>query len=265
MEFQLPNIRKLFKPDPGYMLFDCDLSGADAQVVAWEAEDVDLKAAFRAGMKIHAKNATDIFGKEFTDAPGDITHKGTPKGRLYDQCKRGIHLTNYGGTPFTMNLTPEIGWPVAVASKFQSTWFRLHPGVKEWHERVNFNLQKTRQTANAFGYRIVWFDRIEGLLPQALAWGPQSTVAEVTYRGLIQLCEALPWVDPLLQVHDSIVFQVPFHRAEQYDLIIPHLRVEVPYPDPLFIPWGVKTSAQSWGDAHEPEGVDFKRIQGVGV
>src|SRR5215213_5100571 len=88
MSVDLPNIRKLFIPDPGYTIFDCDLSGADAQVVAWEAEDEDLKAAFKKGLKIHAKNAEDIFKEEFLSAPGDIKTKSTPKGKLYDQCKR---------------------------------------------------------------------------------------------------------------------------------------------------------------------------------
>ena len=39
----MPNIRKLYVPDPGYEIFDIDFSGADAQVVAWEADDKPLK------------------------------------------------------------------------------------------------------------------------------------------------------------------------------------------------------------------------------
>ena len=46
----LPNIRKFIVPDPGYLIVDADLSGADAQVVAWEADDADLKEAFRDGV-----------------------------------------------------------------------------------------------------------------------------------------------------------------------------------------------------------------------
>ena len=57
----LPNVRELFLPDPDHVMFECDLKGADAQVVAWEADDEDLKAAFRAGIDVHSKNAKDIF------------------------------------------------------------------------------------------------------------------------------------------------------------------------------------------------------------
>ena len=38
-KIKLPNVRKMFVPDLGYVVFDCDLAGADAQVVAWEAGD----------------------------------------------------------------------------------------------------------------------------------------------------------------------------------------------------------------------------------
>ena len=53
LSIRLPNVRKLFITDPGYVMYEADLKGADAQVVAWEAEDDDLKAAFRAGVDIH--------------------------------------------------------------------------------------------------------------------------------------------------------------------------------------------------------------------
>ena len=41
--FRLPQIRKFFVPDPGKILFDVDLAGADAQIVAWEANDEPLR------------------------------------------------------------------------------------------------------------------------------------------------------------------------------------------------------------------------------
>lgn len=65
----LPNVRKLIIPDPGYAIYEADLAGADAQVVAWEAEDDDLKSAFRAGLDVHSKNAEDMWGTEFTRLP----------------------------------------------------------------------------------------------------------------------------------------------------------------------------------------------------
>ena len=58
---ELPNIHKLFIPDPGHFIAEADLSSAEAQVVAWEAGDQDLMEAFKAGLNVHIKNARDVF------------------------------------------------------------------------------------------------------------------------------------------------------------------------------------------------------------
>lgn len=248
MTANLPNVRKLFIPDRGYVIFDADLSGADAQVVAWEADDEDLKRAFRAGLKIHAKNAEDIFGDEFRNSPG------YPKGKLYDQSKRAVHATNYGASPFTLNKNPDLRWPLPRAQDFQRKWFSLHPGIKGWHSRTQHALNTTRTVANRFGYRIIYFDRIDNLLPQALAWVPQSTVAIVARKGALRLAKELPYIEILMQVHDSLVFQVPIAHADRIDLIRKTLEIVIPYPDPLIIPWGMARSEVSWGDVKDVKG-----------
>lgn len=249
-EFRLPNIRKMFIPDRGKVIVDADLAGADAQVVAWEADDAKLKELFRAGKSVHLANGEDLLGAEFTSAPGHHKDLGTPKGQLYDQLKRFVHTTNYLGSAFNLSKNPAIGWKLHLCSARQQRWFSLHPGILSWHKRVEGEIYTSRSIRNRFGYRIVYFDRIDSVLTQAVAWGPQSTVAEVCFRGALQLC-TLPWVEPLIQVHDSLVFQIPIHRwgeATTLDTIRRHLTVPVPYSDPLIIGWGIAGSEKSWGD-----------------
>ena len=254
-EIILPNVRKLFVPDRGYTLFEADLSGADAQVVAWEADDADLKTAFRSGVKIHEKNARDIYGRERYDgAAGDRSNKSTPKGRMYDACKRRIHATNYGASAFRLASTPDVGGTVVENERFQSEWFRLHPGIKTWHRRVERSLATTRSVSNKFGYRIHYFDRIENCFTEALAWIPQSTVAETCFRGALQVeAQFQDKVQFLLQVHDSLVFQIKTCDVDttMLQLLKLALCVTVPYDDPLVIPWEFSCSTRSWGDCEK--------------
>lgn len=237
--FTFPNIRKLFIPDPGMTLFDVDLAGADAQVVAWEAEDDDLKAKFRAGVKIHAANAKDIYG-----AQAGADGKRPP---YYKRAKLGCHLTNYGGQART--LAKGLGMTMKEAEWFQSRWFSMHPGIKTWREEVENSLMTTRSVRNKFGFRRFYFGRIEGLLPQALAWIPQSTVAHVINQGLCNIAESKTEMELLLQVHDSLVGQFPTHLQRK---LLPILRqcltVPIPYPDPLIIGTSLDLSTKSWGD-----------------
>lgn len=236
----LPNIRKIFIPDPGYTMFDCDLAGADAQVVAWECEDDDLKAAFRAGLDVHSKNAEDMWGTTFTKL------QGSARKEKRQECKKGVHATNYLGSPPTLAKT--LGWTIHQADQFQKRWFSLHPKIKQWHIRLQRTLDTTKTISNAFGYRRVYFDRPDKVLSQAVAWIPQSTVGLVSFFGALQLEAQAPWVEMLLQNHDSVVFQVKKADAARYSEIRRGLTVPIPYPDPLTIQWGLSSSALSWGD-----------------
>ncbi len=250
----LPNIRRLFIPDPSHIVLDCDLSGADAQVVAWEAEDEDLKSAFRSGLKIHEKNATDMWGDEYTG----IAEKFL-KERKYDESKRAVHAFNYLGSPRTVAVT--LGWTIAQATAFQRRWFTLHPGIPTWHGRIEDSLERHRGVENKFGFRIRYLDRIESVVSEAVAWIPQSTVAHTCFIGAIQVEDQLPWVQILLQVHDSLVLQIPRSRLPDILLIRDALLNTIPYNDPLVIPWGVAISPKSWGDVEKMSWEEAKELR----
>lgn len=239
----LPNIRRLFIPDPGYVIIDCDLKGADAQVVAWEAEDEDLKDAFRRGLNVHEKNATDMWGERYTSLPpGSHERKHS-----YKQIKSGVHGTNYAGSARTLAIS--LGWSVSFAQDFQRKWFRLHPNIsKIWHESVRRSLETESCVRNKFGFHRYFFDRIDTIFPEALAWGPQSTVALTCFRGALQVRDRLAWVQILLQNHDSLVMQIPRKRVPDLLLVRDALLNPVPYEDPLTIPWSLSISPKSWGD-----------------
>ena len=224
-DMALPNIRKIFIPDSGFTFFDMDLDRADLQVVVWEADDQELKAMLREGVDVHAENARSL-------------------GCSRQMAKSWVHGTNYGGSPRTMAIN--CGLSVAQASTMQKRWFQIHPGIERWHRRVEAQLHTKRFVENRFGYRRFYFDRVEALLPEALAWIPQSTVAITINRIWLNLYTHLPEVQVLLQVHDSLAGQFPKHFDQSR--ILPYTRIQIPYEDPLVIPVGMKTSDLSWGD-----------------
>lgn len=246
----LPNIKKLFIPDPGYVWFDCDLKGADAQVVAWEAEDEDLKAAFRAGRDIHAHNAEAMWGAEFTR----LTSETPPWKKKRQSCKHAVHGTNYVGSANAVARHPLVNWTIHETEKFQARWFSIHPQIKLWQQGVQKKLDVNRTITNGFGYRRVFFDRPDACLPEAVAWSPQSTVALTAFFGALQLERRASWVEILLNNHDSFCLQVPEKYANEIATIKEGLSVTIPFPDPLTIPWGISKSSISWGDCKKIEG-----------
>jgi DNA polymerase I-like protein with 3'-5' exonuclease and polymerase domains/uracil-DNA glycosylase len=224
----LPNVRKMFIPDTDYVLMDWDLDRADLQVVVWEADDKDLKQMLREGVDLHTENAKVLL------CPRQV-------------AKMWVHGTNYGGSARTM--ASNCGITTHQSDTMRRRWFAAHPGILDWHHRTEKSLATTRSVWNQFGYRRLYFDRVESILPAALAWVPQSTVALVINTGLRRIFMELPEIELLLQVHDSLVMQT---KSENVPDIYPRIRkcleVVVPYPDPLVIPVSGKGSYSSWGE-----------------
>lgn len=251
---QLPNIRELFLPDPGYEFFDMDLDRADLQVVVWEAEDVELKIALRQNLDMHCLSACQIFDIKgipydelSEDHPNYPEHRGRIGKAKRDKAKMGVHATNYGVGDY--KLAQSLGISVREAGVFKAKWFGAHPGIRKWHLRTARDEQRG-YTENRFGARLYHLGRFD--LPEALAWQPQSTVAGVINRALRAIDEAEQSgessVQLLIQVHDSLAGQYPIATREKSLRDLNELsQVVVPYEDPLIIPVGIKTSRESWG------------------
>lgn len=281
-QYNLPNVRRLFVPEPGWTIGEADQGGADAQVVASESGDETLKAILASGKKLAAESAKMMYG-----ATAGPDGKREP---YYTRAKSGGHATNYGAKPFA--LEKALGITKHEAEIFQRKWFQIYPGIKGWQERIFQQLsiglldaqgqpipRTSRRVYNKFGYRRYYPGRVEDLLKEALAWIPQSTVAicsdlaiYATSTNFTKQIFAAEWaaqfLDPeidliraelhrlrfqlLIQVHDSIVFQYPTYNEHRVlPLLKRALRIRIPYDPPLYIPWGLKTSTKSWGDAEE--------------
>lgn len=238
----LPNIRELFQPDPGYTIFDMDLQSADFYTVVWEADDNEFRDMLASGADMHGINAKDLFG--LSCGASEVKALHNDKRQL---AKIWCHATNYGAGPTTMSRA--CGITVREAERLRARWFQMHPGIKRWHDRVEEDLVRTHKVSNQFGYRFVFFDRIEAALPVALGWKPQSTTGCVINRAWANIDKQLPDVEMLIQVHDSLVGQVPTHlyTPEYEQRILAASRIVVPYERPMIIPSGIKSSSISWG------------------
>lgn len=235
----LPNLRSTIVPDPGYTIFNCDLERADLQVVAWESDDSPLKSMLREHVDIHTENAKDLWGVQ------------QPTEQQRHAGKKFVHLTNYGGGARTCAIGCHI--TVHQADLLQRRWFEIHPGIKDWHRRIQAALMGTRTVTNRFGYRRVYFDRVDGLLPEGLAWVPQSSVAILISLMQMAIELELGHHAPIfMQGHDSLVGQyyTP-HENQVLPLIQQVTQIAIPYPDPLFIPLELATSTSSWGEVEK--------------
>lgn len=226
--FSLPNVKRMLLPDEGYLFWDVDLQQADAQIVAWEADDDELKEVFRdPSLDLHTENAKTIFGS--CPYKGHVNRK---------RAKAGVHAVNYHVYPRT--LARALGITVHEAENFIKTWFGAHPKIKEWHKRTNNQMLKRGYIENRFGFRKYFYGRTDHAtaLSEALAWTPQSSVGIIVNK-VWQVMDRMPTeeLEVKLQVHDSLVQQVRKDLTFEY---MPKVKaafdsVVVPYDDPLVI------------------------------
>ena len=252
--YQLPNLRSMFGPDPGFTWFSGDLDRADIQVMAWDADEPLLKDALRRKADIHLLNAFICDGKEPPPLEELVeTHPKYPDHRGPMKYKREFakvfaHATDYLGKPRTVAVAA--GKLVIEIERAQRIYLGTYKGIKTWQDRTMEEVRKRRFVENKFGYRWYIFDRIDDtVMPKAVAWVPQSTVSIVINKIWYNIDQEAPEAQVLLQTHDSLDGQFPTHRKAH---VLPQIQkaaeVVVPYDDPLVIPFGISTSLISWGD-----------------
>lgn len=282
--FSLPNLRSMYGPDPGFTFFDMDLDRADLQVMAWDADEPLLKEVCRQKVDVHLLNVylldrqeppplENLVERHAKDEPcacpaGSACYweHRRPRHQTREFSKVFAHATDYLGKPRTV--ATATGRTVHEIDRAQKTYLGAYPGIERWQKRVIEQVRKHRFVENRFGYRWYIFDRIDDqVMPEAVAWIPQSTVSIVINKIWMNLFQGVPeaqWnltvehmmqlmcrpssIEVLLQVHDSLGGQVPIHQLPQ---ALPKMRelsrIIIPYEDPLIIPTGISTSEVSWG------------------
>jgi len=238
MAIHIPNLRKMFVPPPGRAYFDLDLDSADLRIVTWESDCQGMKDLFAAGEKPYV-----VCAREYYHDPSI-----SKKHPSYPAFKAFAHASNYLGKPAT--ISAGCGLLVSEVERMQRWYFGKFPEIKIWQDNFTRKFLSTGLVRNAFGYQCKFHDRLEGnIINEAIAWIPQSTVGLIINHGWANIDENLPEVWVHLQVHDSLVGSYPIEReGELIPAILKETEIVVPYPDPLIVPVGLKTSSKSWGD-----------------
>lgn len=144
--------------------------------------------------------------KKFCD--GEIAHGQDSYRQL---AKKLGHGTNFLGTPRTM--AKHTHTSSRVISDFQNSYFGSFPCLRAWHNYRIHQLATEGQITTLFGRRRVFFDRGDDASThrKGIAFEPQSCTGEAIDRGLHQVWTKLRYVELLNQVHDSILFQIPWN------------------------------------------------------
>lgn len=263
LQNQPHSMKPFFIADPGYLMVNFDLSQADWRVVAYLAQDFNMIDALEKKKDIHRRTASMIFNKpedQISNVDGSAPQFGSGEHSERFWGKKTNHSMNYDISPNEFALQMQI--PLHQAKTLRSKYLSGYPGIEgTFWESIRNQLSKNRTITNLFGRSYMFLDRWgSDLFKAAYAYIPQSTVADVINRwGLLYIYyrqDLFKEIELLMQVHDSILYQVPvkdnFRKiAGQMKLIKARLETPLEYRGKRFsIPadfeigfnWGNMTS-----------------------
>jgi len=179
-------------------------------------------------------------------------------------AKKLGHGTNYYGTPRTMAKHAHV--PTKIIEDFQSRYFAQFPAIKAWHNYTINEIQAHGTLTTLFGRRRMFFGRGNDASTwrKAIAYCPQSMTGEQIDRGLLQIWRKFPQVQLLNQVHDSILFQLPFREAEH---LVPEIlktmqvTIELKGGRPFTVPLDA-AGGWNWGYADDNNKYGLKKWTG---
>ena len=262
-------MRHLFQADPGYYMFQCDLSGADGWTVGAHLAALGdrtmlddllfrIKPAARICYMLRHGNAS-LAGKSRPEIK-ELLKEVKGEDWDYFACKQGIWGTCYLMGPDKLGLVIAIQsegrrWMSRSEVKdFQNSVFAAYR-VKMWHASMERKLATKPELVAASGHKRRFFGRPGEILGQALAHEPQANTTYSTNLAMYRL-----WTDPenrvgnklriepLHQVHDALLGQFKIEDTEwakikikqwfDNKIIIAGQPITIPYEGNYGSSWG---------------------------
>ncbi|MEC7437745.1 MAG: DNA polymerase, partial [Pseudomonadota bacterium] len=244
-------IRTAFVAAEGKKLISADYSQIELRLVAHVAGEVSMIEAFRDGVDIHARTASEVFGVPLDDMDSETRRraKAINFGIIYG-------ISGFG-------LARQLGIRQAEARDYIAAYFENFPGIRDYMDRIKLEAREDGHVETLFGRRI----HIGGIAAsnpaqrgfaerQAINAPIQGSAADIIKRAMVRLPDALAdaGLDArmLLQVHDELIFEADAGIAEDAVAVIRNVMegAAAPVLDlavPLVAEAGI---ADSWAEAH---------------
>lgn len=200
------------------ILCEVDLAKAEAHVVAFLCQDMNMIEAFESGIDVHSFNASKIFNVSIEEVIEEAHSKKVDQRRTMRYMgKKVVHASNYNMGPQTFSdqlAVEETFMTMSECRTLLNSYRDRFPGLPRWHKTIEAEVQSTRLLHNLFNRP----RRFLGIMNAALyrnaySFIPQSTVAELLNRGTIKIANDPRLgrhhhdIDLLTTVHDSDVFE----------------------------------------------------------
>lgn len=209
-------IREAFVPEKGNVLVGADYSQFELRLAAVLADDKELIDDFNGDVDIHTKTAAQVYG--------------IPMDEVTKTQRRDAKVINfgvlYGMSPH--GLSAATGMNFVEAKKYIDHYFELRAPIRKY-------IDATLEKAKTEGYVETYYGRRrptpdinssnfmvrEAASRQAANMPIQGTEADLMKLAMLKIDEELGGVgEQILQIHDSVLVEVPQESAEKVAKIL---------------------------------------------
>ena len=244
-------LRTVFVAPPGRVLVSADYSQIELRLLAHIGDIPQLKQAFRDGVDIHARTASEMFGVPVEGMPSEVRSRAKA-------INFGIV---YGISAF--GLSNQLGISQEEAGAYIKTYFERFPGIRDYMDLTRAFVREHGYVVSLFGRRIHVPDiRAKGVgqrqaAERAAINAPiQGAAADIIRRAMVRMPAALAAegleARMLLQVHDELVFEAPAAEADAVCAVARRVMSAAAEPAvALSVPLEVDAKAAgNWDEAH---------------
>ncbi|MCI8346910.1 MAG: DNA polymerase I [Bacilli bacterium] len=212
-------IRSAFIPDDNSVILSSDYSQVELRIFASMSNATNLIDAFKKGIDIHTKTASDIYHVELDEVTKEMrrTAKAVNFGILYG-------ISSFG-------LSEDLGIDIKTAKQFINNYLNTYPGITEY-------MEQEKKQAYELGYVKTLMNRkriIDELKSKsylirsggeriALNTPIQGTAADILKKAMIEIYDKFSELGlkskMIIQVHDELVFNVVDEELEQVKKIV---------------------------------------------
>ena len=235
-------IRAFILAPERHVLVSCDFSQIELRVGAFYCRDPKMLDTYRSGGDIHAATTSVIFGIPYEQA----VDKNAPDYKERRTIAKNVNFGVFYGL-FARGLQRTLRFKAGLDKSFSDCQEIIdnlkagYPNLTRWQAQAKAAATK-RQYAQTFLGRRRY---LPGIVSQD--WGKRSfgercalntpiqgTAADILKLALGRLIEGLPerpWLRPLLQIHDELVFELPADRLEEAVAFIQDCMDAQPFPE----------------------------------
>jgi DNA polymerase-1 len=234
-------VRNFLIAPEGKTLLSLDFSQIELRVGAFYCRDEKMLETYRIGGDIHAQTTSVIYNIPFEQAVDKNAEHYKERRTIAKNCNFGTFFGLFPkGLQRTLKFKAGLETPINECEKIISNLKSGYPKLSEWQ-------QNTVKTAKANRYSETWLGR-RRYLPDITSpdWSKQSfsercalntpiqgTAADILKLALGRIVAGLPdkpWLCPLLQVHDELVFELPEDKVSEAVIFIKKCMEIQPFP-----------------------------------